>query len=303
MPPLFVNSLFFALIAILLWSCLASLGVLLQHLPPFLLTGAALLIGSLWALPKLGRNSGVWRVHLSSITLGVVTFFGFHFCLFLGLRLASPVEVNLVNYLWPLLIVVLAPRYLQRSTSNPWLIAAGLCGFLGAAVAIVGAQSVSDAGAQSSTLVNWTWRAAMGYGLALLSAFLWAHYSLMTRRLTDNNQEFPTATIGLFCFIAGVLSLICHLAVEVTPILSGADLFLLSLTGLGPLGAAFYAWDKALKKGEAQQIGVMSYLTPLLSTVLLLWTTGRPLSWHLVLATALILGAASIGTIKSRHGA
>lgn len=296
-----MSSLFFSLIAIFLWATLASLGVLLKHLPPFLLTGLALVIGSLWALPRIGRNSGVWHVRSTTMTLGIVTFFGFHFCLFLGLRLASPIEVNLVNYLWPLLIVVLAPRYLRDSASNPWLLVAGLMGFLGAAVAIFGAQNATHANGITPVPGNGAWRNTVGYVLALLSALLWANYSLMTRRLVDQGEEFPTASIGLFCFFAGVLSLLCHLVLETTPSLSAHDMLLVGAMGLGPLGAAFYAWDKALKTGEARQIGILSYLTPLLSTVLLLWTTNRPFSWHIVLATALILGAALIGTVKSHH--
>ena len=39
-----------ALGAIALWSALATLGVELRHVPPFLLTGLSLLIGSLIAL-------------------------------------------------------------------------------------------------------------------------------------------------------------------------------------------------------------------------------------------------------------
>ena len=41
---------------------------------------------------------------------------------------------------------------------------------------------------------------------------------------------------------------------------------------------------------------MLSYLTPLLSTLTLLWVTGRPLSGSIALATALILGAAVVGT-------
>ncbi len=66
--------------------------------------------------------------------------------------------------------------------------------------------------------------------------------------------------------------------------------------GLGPLGAAFFLWDRALKTGDARQIGVLSYLTPLASTALLLLVTGRGLSWSIALAAALIVGGAVLGT-------
>jgi len=51
------NSL--ALGAMALWVSLAALGVALQHIPPFLLTGMALLIGSLVSLPLAGLD---WRM-------------------------------------------------------------------------------------------------------------------------------------------------------------------------------------------------------------------------------------------------
>jgi drug/metabolite transporter (DMT)-like permease len=68
--------------------------------------------------------------------------------------------------------------------------------------------------------------------------------------------------------------------------------------GLGPLGAAFFLWDKALKLGDARQIGILSYLTPLASTVLLLVTSGRALTPSIALAATLIVGAALVGTRK-----
>ena len=53
-----------ALAAIALWSSLALLGTLLSHVPPFLLTGMALLIGSVPAWPFYKQ----WRVTWSRLT-------------------------------------------------------------------------------------------------------------------------------------------------------------------------------------------------------------------------------------------
>ena len=65
--------------------------------------------------------------------------------------------------------------------------------------------------------------------------------------------------------------------------------------GLGPLGAAFFLWDRALKAGDPRRIGILSYLTPLASTLLLALMSGRPLTLWLGLAAALIVGAAAVG--------
>jgi drug/metabolite transporter (DMT)-like permease len=78
--------------------------------------------------------------------------------------------------------------------------------------------------------------------------------------------------------------------------LSLRDWMLVGLMGLGPMGAAFFLWDKALKTGDARHIGVLSYLTPLLSTAALLWFSGGALTWPVGLAAVMIVAAAWLGT-------
>ncbi|MDB5870039.1 MAG: protein of unknown function transrane, partial [Polaromonas sp.] len=152
----------------------------------------------------------------------------------------------------------------------------------GAAIAIL------SAGSNAAGSGGWSW----GCVPALASAFIWASYSLLTQRV----KPFPTAAIGLFGLVSGLLSLGCHWALEPPVVLTGRDWLLLAVLGCGPLGAAFFLWDKALKLGDARQIGILSYLTPLGSTALLMLVSGRPLSWSIGLAAALVLGAAVLGT-------
>jgi drug/metabolite transporter (DMT)-like permease len=111
-----MNANLLALGAIALWASLAALGVALSHVPPLLLTGLSLLVGSLIALPLSRFDLRQWRVPASTLALGVYGLFGFHFLLFIALRHAPPVQANLVNYLWPLGIVVMAPLFLPGVT-------------------------------------------------------------------------------------------------------------------------------------------------------------------------------------------
>ncbi|MDP3136457.1 MAG: DMT family transporter [Burkholderiaceae bacterium] len=274
----------YALGAIALWAALASLGVLLAHVPPFLLTGLALLTGSALALPTVLADRRQWRVPLSTLALGVYGLFGFHFLLFIALRHAPPVQANLVSYLWPLLMVVLAPLFLKGLRLRPAHVVAALLGFGGAAVAILAA------GGPVRGVAGPVW--AWGYVPALGSAFIWASYSLMSRRVAP----FPTAAIGLFALVSGLLSLACHVLLEPAVPLSERDGLLIAAMGIGPLGAAFFLWDKALKLGDARHIGILSYLTPLASTALLMLVSDRPLTWNIALAAAMIISAALLGT-------
>jgi drug/metabolite transporter (DMT)-like permease len=283
----------YALAAIALWASLSALGVSLQHVPPFLLTGIALMIGSVLAWPFVLRDRRQWQVTPRILALGVFTLFGFHFLLFIALRMAPAVEVNLVNYLWPLFIVVLAPLYLAGVALRGVHIAAAVVGFAGAAIAILGGR---EGGAVAASTGSGLGGAALGYVLALGSAFIWANYSLQTKRMELKGKGFPTAAIGLFGLVSGALSLLCHWVLEPSVSLSARDWLLLAAMGLGPLGAAFFFWDKALKLGDARQIGVLSYLTPLASTVLLILVTGRALTWSIALAATMIIGAALVGT-------
>jgi drug/metabolite transporter (DMT)-like permease len=269
-----MNATLLALGAIVLWATLASLGVALNHVPPFLLTGLALLIGSVPAWP-LARQ---WRAPPSTLLLGVYGLFGFHLLLFVALQHAPPVEANLVNYLWPLLIVVLAPAFLPDLSLRPVHVLAALAGFIGAAMAILGGRSLAG---------GFAW----GYVAAAGSAFIWASYSLLTRRV----PHFPTAVVGLFALVSGLLALLCHAAFEPAVDLSWRDAGLIAVTGFGPLGAAFYLWDAALKRGDPRRIGTLAYLTPLASTLLLVATTGRPLTAWVAVAAVLIVGAAIAG--------
>lgn len=286
-----MNASTLALAAIGLWASVAALGVSLSQVPAFLLTGLSLLIGSLIAIPMAMRRTGTGvRLEVSllllpgrALAVGIYGLFGFHFLLFIALRSAPPVEANLVNYLWPLLIVVMAPLFLPGTRLRAiHLVAAGL-GFAGAALAIAG-------GRELDTRFQW------GYVAALGSAFIWSSYSLLTKRLSD----VPTTALGTTAAASGLLSLACHALLEPAYAPDAGQWLLIALMGLGPLGAAFFLWDAALKHGDARSIGVLSFLTPLLSTLVLLVVRGQWPGWHVFAAAALIIGAALLGTRASR---
>ncbi|MDO5652622.1 MAG: DMT family transporter [Brachymonas sp.] len=276
----------FALCAIALWGSLATLGVSLRHVPPFLLTGLGLLAGSVVALPLSRGRFADWRVPLPTLLLGIAGLFGYHVLLFAALRLAPPVQANLLNYLWPLGMVLLAPVWLRGVRLRWQHVAAALVGFAGAALALSdGAKGGASLQAQADS------SAWLGYALAVGAAFTWSSYSLLTQRVAP----FKTAAIGTFCLVSGVLALFCHAVFEVTPALSLRDGVLIAVLGLGPLGGAFFLWDAALKRADARTIGLLAFITPLLSTTLLLLSRGEPLTGTLVVATALIVGAALVG--------
>jgi hypothetical protein len=275
-----------ALGAIALWATLASLGVALANVPPFLLTGLALIIGSVPAWPLVRH----WRVPASTLLLGVSGLFGYHFLLFLALRSAPPLEANLVNYLWPLLIVVLAPVLRSNVALRPLHLIAAVAGFAGAALAILGGREASGG-------FSWGYLAAAG------SAVVWASYSLLTQRVA----HFPTAAIGLFGLVSGS----ARARLPCSPRVAGGALRARRAADCGdrarpprrrvlPLGRRAQAQRRAPDRPAQLPDAARS-------TLLLALTTSRPLTPWIGAAALLIVGAANVGLrtreVATRHKA
>src|SRR3981081_2199814 len=186
-----------------LGGALAALSVTAGPIPPFQMVAMTFAVGaSIGIVRALTRGVG-WsglvgwppRVWL----LGVGGLFGYHALYFAALQLAPPAEANLVNYLWPLLIVLLSAPLAGERLGWPHLLGA-LLGFAGVVLLAFG-RGLSLTGAY-----------ALGYVLALGCAFTWSLYSVLSRRF----GETPTDAIAAFCAASAVLSLGCHLVFERT---------------------------------------------------------------------------------------
>ncbi len=275
------SSTLLAIIAIALWSSLAILSSQITHIPPIFSVGCALCISGMIGLLQLRS----WKVPITTFLVGVGGIFGYHFLYFSAFQYAPAIEVSLMNYLWPLLIVLLSPIFLPGYRLKFYHLAGALLGLTGASLIVTGGNFSLD-------VLN-----LRGYILAASAAFIWASYSLLTKRL----PSFPTGAVGGFCFFSGILSIAIYLlsngfAVTLPPI-SSKDIVFLVLLGIGPMGAAFFAWDAALKRGDPRIIGSLSYLTPLLSTALLIILGGKNLTLISALAMGCIVTGAVIGSL------
>ena len=120
-------------------------------------------------------------------------------------------------------------------------------------------------------------------------ALLWSGYSLLSRRFAT----VPTSIVKWFCAATSALSLVCHLALEQTVLPSGASQWLAVLgLGLMPVGAAFYAWDYGVKRGDIRVLGAGSYLAPVLSTLFLVAAGFAEPTLNIIAACLLITSGA-----------
>lgn len=273
-------------IAVLLWALLALFTVGSAPTPPLLLNTLAFGIGGavglVWAV-NTGGLAQMRRVPVKVYIFGTLGLFAYHFLYFSALRLAPAGEAGLIAYLWPLLIVIFS-GLLPAERLRLGHVAGAVLGFAGAALIITG----GDAGFDDAALA--------GYALALLAAFTWAGYSVLSRRAGDA----PTASVAVFCLGTSALSLPLHLMFEQT-VLPATALGWASIAGLGlgPVGFAFYVWDIGCKKGDIQLLGTSSYAAPLLSTLVLIAAGIAAPSMTLLWAAVLITGGAAIAARAS----
>lgn len=269
--------------AILLWASLALFATMAGPIPPFQMTAMAFALAFALAFGKwiVRRENVVGHLVLPVRVwaLGVGGLFGYHVCYFAAIAWAPPVEANLINYLWPLLIVVFS-GLLPGERLRWWHLAGTALGLIGCITLIGG-----GAGGIRSEY-------SAGYLAALAAALTWSSYSVLSRRVRD----VPTDAVGGFCGATAVLALVAHLLFETTYVPQGGEWLAALALGLGPVGAAFYVWDYGVKRGDIKALGALSYMTPLLSTLLLVVFGRAQASLRLGIACLLIVGGAALAS-------
>src|SRR3979490_1227634 len=162
------------LTAILMCALLAVLTVATGKIPAFQLAAMTFAIGALvGSLTWIGRPdaiSALWQQPTAWI-VGVGGLFGYHALYFLALRFAPPAEAGLLNYLWPLLIVLFS-SLLPGERLAPHHIIGAVLGLVGTVLLVAGNSAGGCAPRPGQRLVS-----------PFPAAGVWAAYSVMSRRL------------------------------------------------------------------------------------------------------------------------
>lgn len=265
-----------------MWSLLAVLTVATGHIPAFQLAAMTFAIGGVVGCATVLVRGGAGRaLRLPGIAwaVGIGGLFGYHALYFLSLRIAPPAEAGLLNYLWPLLIVLFSALLPGERLATHHILGA-LLGLAGTVLLFAG-----------NTGVQYTAAQIPGFVAAFVAAFVWAAYSVLSRKL----KAVPTDAVAGFCLATALLAAMVHLAIETTVWPATATQWLaIVLLGLGPVGAAFYAWDIGMKHGEIRVLGAASYATPLLSTGFLIVAGYAQATAAIAFAAVLIAGGGLI---------
>ncbi|PZQ86955.1 MAG: hypothetical protein DI534_15895 [Leifsonia xyli] len=242
----------------------------------------------LWDRLLGGRRpatAGLWMPPVV-LALGMLGIFGWTAGVILSLDRAPVIEANLLTYLWPLMMVGLAPLAGERFSSVA--LAGAVVGFVGAGLVVTEGKGFSVDPAHH-----------LGYALALAAACAWAAFVILLRRRGEpGTRRTPGFVLAALC-LATLMALVLDGGISVP---AWSTLAAAAWLGLGPMSLSFVCWDRAVATDHLGLVGRMSYLDPLISTLLLMAVLGLAPTAAAWIGMALImLGIAVPELIEARH--
>lgn len=276
------KSILFALLAVLFWSTVGSAFKLTLN---FLNYTQILLFASFVAVIFLGgmllisrrladlKQASLKEVGLSAL-MGFINPFAYYLILLKAYSLLQAQEAVVLNYIWPMILVLLSIPVLKQRISFLNIIALSIS-FLGTLVIATGGRL--------STL---TFSNPLGTGLALLSALFWASYWLLNMK---DKREAPLKLFLNFGF--GFLYALIYTLLTKQWVWPGFEGSIGAIyIGLFEMGITFVIWLKALKYAEnTAKVSNLIYLSPFISLIFVSIFVGEKIMFSTITGLALII--------------
>lgn len=275
----------FVSVAIVLWASTAAVGkLLLRDLDALQAIFFMLLFASV-ALTIVvlaqGKRSVIKRYSFRDFAvfagMGFLGVFGYHAFLFAGLAYAPAQEAFILNYTWPLWVVVFSVLILKRRFT--WRSAAAI------ALSFLGVVVVATKGAFALSFTSLT-----GDLFALAGAVCYGLFSVLGVRL-----RYDSAVSMASYYIFGTLYAIpAVLLFSSMPSVSPLQIAGLVWLGVLTCGVAFLVWFLALKHGDAAKMANIVFLTPFLSLVYIHFLLGEAILFSSLVGLMLIVAGIAI---------
>lgn len=164
------------------------------------------------------------------------------------------VEVGMVNYLWPCLVVLFAVLF-NGQKARWWIVPGVIVSFLGVMLVLGGERGIQPAEIWMHVRNNpWS------YVLAFCGAVAWAAYSNFTRAWS--NGQNPTIVV----FAIDSVIFTCIWLAGFGDISHASFMGWLSVVvGAVAMGGSYAAWSYGVTKGNITVLAIASYFTPVLS--------------------------------------
>lgn len=217
--------------------------------------------------------------------MGLMGVFLYRFFLQAALQLMPAQEAFIINYTWPIMVVVFAWFILKERMTGRKVLGL-LLSFIG--VAIVVAKGDFSVLAFS----------ADGVLCALAGAVVYGFYSALGKR-QHYDKYTSTAFFYIFSFL---ISAILLLSTSHVPALNLGQIGGLIWLGIFPSGLAFVFWLLALQHGDTAKISNIIFITPFLSLIYIYFLLGENILVSSIVGLAVIVAGILVQStnIKTR---
>jgi drug/metabolite transporter (DMT)-like permease len=196
----------------------------------------------------------IYNVPLHIWAAGIGGFYFANVCFVFALQYAPPENIELISYLWPILIIFLAPLYLKTQIR--------LNHVLGSIIAFWGIfLLLGNTNVIGGQLQYWK-----GYVLTAGYLIFWTAYIISSIKY----PKAPNELVGIFCGIGALLSFLFHLLSEEYIAPNQNEIATMILIGITGQGLAYLFWDYSIKHGHYYFLCILSNFTPLLSIFILI---------------------------------
>lgn len=275
----------FGICGVFMWALGPLFNTELITLPTFEILSFVFAVSFTLSIIKLTISKQWHRIKQPLLIwiIGIAGIFGNDYCYIQAFKFIPPAHVDLINYLWPVLVVLFS-GFLPKEKFSINKIFAGLLGFAGIYLLISGSGQLA-----TNNVAAW-----QGYGFAFLAALTWASYTLLARYFA----RIPIEMVGMYFGVSMVLSLFAHHHIEATIAPSIKQIFILISMGVTTHGLAYWLWDNGIKKGNFQQLSIISYANPIIAVLLLFIFGKTAITGSLATAAILVVFAALLSSTE-----
>jgi len=267
-------------ILLLMWGSLAAISKLLlnrldSYQVLFFMYGIGVIAFSVIFLFKGQlRSLSAWKFSeiILLLSCGTLTFL-YDFFYLKSLELIPAVEASMLNYLFPILIVLLAIP-IHKEKLNRYKIISIAMGFMGTILLITKGDLAS---------INFT--NLQGDIFAVLAAISWG---LFTNLIKKNQKDVLVSTFFI-TIIAFALSVAAMLSSSRFILPQSTDLYGVVWLSMSNIVLGFFLYFRALKYSPASLIASFTFFTPFVTLVFIVLLLGEKLTLTDCLAAVLII--------------
>jgi drug/metabolite transporter (DMT)-like permease len=251
------------------------------------LTSFLVLLISVIVTGRLGefKNNSI-KDWLSLSILGLLGTYVYYLFLYLGYSKASGMEVLVVQYTWPLLIVIFSLFILKERLTLAKGIAI-LLGFIGVVLVLTKGE-IERIDIKNGDVI----------ALVAIGAACFALFSVLSKKITKE----PLSVVTFYFFIATLAAFISMLSYSKFAIPSGSEITPILLNGILVNGFSYVFWFLALKSTEASYLAPFTFIAPILSAFYLILFFDEPFFAVYGIGLSLVVMGGLINSLWQKTG-